>query len=68
MSHANEKLWDLSQERYSLYLNTNGDYRVRDRWNPDDHAQTARSVKTLSGGETFAVPLSMALALSDKLA
>jgi exonuclease SbcC len=60
---ANRILQDLSEERYVLKLDQ-GEFWVEDNWNGGE----ARSVKTLSGGETFATSLSMALALSEKLA
>ena len=39
------------------------DFLVRDRWNADD----TRSVRTLSGGETFLASLALALALAETL-
>jgi exonuclease SbcC len=41
----------------------NGEYEVEDNWNGGE----SRRLRTLSGGETFAASLSMALALSEKL-
>jgi len=55
-------LKDLTQERYALNY-TNSSYYVIDNWNCGE----SRLVKTLSGGETFATSLSLALALSEKL-
>jgi exonuclease SbcC len=60
---ANRILENLSEQRYTLRLDQ-GEFWVEDNWNGGE----ARSVKTLSGGETFATSLSMALALSEKLA
>ncbi len=64
----------LSQGRYALRLgsgdaNATGsraeqDFFVIDRWNADG----VRSVKTLSGGETFLASLALALALAESLA
>jgi exonuclease SbcC len=64
----------LSQGRYVLRLGSAGtaeagaraeqDFSVVDRWN----AESVRSVKTLSGGETFLASLALALALAESLA
>jgi exonuclease SbcC len=53
----------LSQRRYSLEFEGQ-DFCVLDHWNGD----ARRSVKTLSGGETFLASLSLALALAGRLA
>jgi len=55
-------LQELTDNRYKL-KNLEGEYWVTDNWNGGE----ARRVRTLSGGETFATSLSMALALSEKL-
>ncbi len=55
-------LQELTDNRYKL-RNQDGEYWVTDNWNGGE----ARRVRTLSGGETFATSLSMALALSEKL-
>ena len=55
-------LQELTENRYKL-KNQEGEYWVTDNWNGGE----ARRVRTLSGGETFATSLSMALALSEKL-
>ncbi|MGB3263150.1 MAG: SMC family ATPase [Microcoleus sp.] len=55
-------LQELTETRYQL-KNQEGEYWVTDNWNGGE----ARRVRTLSGGETFATSLSMALALSEKL-
>ncbi len=55
-------LQELTENRYKLQ-NQEGEYWVTDNWNGGE----ARRVRTLSGGETFATSLSMALALSEKL-
>ncbi|MEG4318888.1 MULTISPECIES: SMC family ATPase [unclassified Microcoleus] len=55
-------LEELTENRYKL-KNQEGEYWVTDNWNGGE----ARRVRTLSGGETFATSLSMALALSEKL-
>jgi DNA repair protein SbcC/Rad50 len=53
----------LSQGRYSLGC-SDQDFHVVDHWNADRE----RSVKTLSGGETFLASLALALALAERLA
>jgi DNA repair protein SbcC/Rad50 len=55
-------LQELTENRYALQIQ-DGEYWVADNWNGGE----ARRVRTLSGGETFATSLSMALALSEKL-
>lgn len=59
---ATERLKELTDSRYALRMQ-DGEYWVEDNWNGGD----IRRVRTLSGGETFATSLSMALALSEKL-
>jgi exonuclease SbcC len=59
---ATERLKELTDSRYALRIQ-DGEYWVEDNWNGGD----IRRVRTLSGGETFATSLSMALALSEKL-
>ena len=64
----------LSQGRYALRLGAGGateagakaeqDFFVVDRWSAD----SVRSVRTLSGGETFLASLALALALAESLA
>jgi exonuclease SbcC len=53
----------LSQRRYSLVVEEQ-EFAVVDHWNADRQ----RSVKTLSGGETFLASLALALALAEGLA
>lgn len=60
---ANQRLDDLSSGAFSLELDKR-DFRVIDHRNADER----RSVKTLSGGETFLVSLALALALAEQLA
>ena len=62
VSRATGILRDLTDSRYSLLIQ-NGEYEVEDNWNGGE----SRHLRTLSGGETFAASLSMALALSEKL-
>lgn len=59
---ATERLKELTDSRYALIIQ-DGEYWVEDNWNGGE----IRRVRTLSGGETFATSLSMALALSEKL-
>jgi len=63
VARATVLLHDLTDARYALEIQE-GDYWVTDHWNGSE----SRRVRTLSGGETFAASLSMALALSEKLA
>jgi exonuclease SbcC len=66
-------LQKLSQDRYTLRLGSgteepaaraDQDFYVVDAWNLD----AVRSVRTLSGGETFLASLALALALAESLA
>ncbi len=61
---ASLSLRDLSSGRFGLAATEGGDVQVIDHANADER----RSVKTLSGGETFQASLALALALSDRLA
>ncbi|HET7291590.1 MAG TPA: SMC family ATPase [Vicinamibacteria bacterium] len=60
---ATRHLMALSRGRYSL-LWKDQDFVVEDHWN----AGGRRSVKTLSGGETFLASLSLALGLAERVA
>lgn len=62
VASANAMLGQLSQQAYSLHVDRR-DFVVVDHRNADE----TRSVKTLSGGETFLVSLSLALALAEQL-
>lgn len=62
VARATVLLQDLTDSRYVLIIDE-GEYCVEDNWNGGEK----RRVRTLSGGETFAASLSMALALSEKL-
>ncbi|MBH8566593.1 SMC family ATPase [Nostoc sp. CENA67] len=55
-------LRELTEQRYTLKYDDK-EYSVEDNWNGGE----TRGVQTLSGGETFATCLSLALALSEKL-
>ena len=60
---ASETLGILTKFRYSLELDTDSGFVVRDNANGGVH----RMVSTLSGGETFLTSLSLALALSSHI-
>ncbi len=72
-AEGSRHLSKLSQGRYELRLGAGDDepatraeqdYYVVDHWNGD----SVRSVRTLSGGETFLASLGLALALAESLA
>lgn len=61
---ASARLRDLSGGQYSLaFTEGRTEFQVIDHANADE----ARSVRTLSGGETFQASLALALALADQL-
>jgi len=63
-SHGSTRLEQLSAGRYKLALDDKGaEFEVIDQWNAD----MARSVRTLSGGETFLASLALSLALAESL-
>jgi exonuclease SbcC len=57
-------LMELSGGQYELTADSSGAFEIVDH----NDADTARPVKTLSGGETFQAALSLALALAGQLA
>jgi len=61
-SEGTRQLMTLSQGRYSFHTEGN-EFQVVDHWNADDR----RSVRTLSGGESFLASLALALALSSSV-
>jgi exonuclease SbcC len=60
---ANERFYRLTGQRLMLEVAENNDFQVRDFLN-NGHT---RSVRTLSGGQTFQAALSLALALADNI-
>jgi exonuclease SbcC len=61
---GSRRLEELSAGRYRLKVEDKGrDFEVIDQWNADQ----PRSVKTLSGGETFLASLALSLALAESL-
>ena len=60
---ATDRLLALSGGRYSLVMDDR-EFLVRDH----HHADEVRSVRTLSGGETFLASLALALALAEATA
>jgi exonuclease SbcC len=59
---GSQRLLFLSQERYRLVFEDD-EFYVEDRQNGDER----RSVRTLSGGETFLASLALALALAEQI-
>jgi exonuclease SbcC len=59
---ASDRLSNLSDGRYRLVCRED-EFFVIDTWNGDEE----RSVRTLSGGETFLASLALALALADQV-
>ena len=62
-ARASGRLLTMSNGRFSIDLNPNGEFAVIDHGEGDER----RGVRTLSGGETFQTSLALALALSDHL-
>ena len=60
---ANERFFKLTNNQLKLELDEKNNFQVRDFLNGGE----VRSVKTLSGGQTFQAALSLALALSDNI-
>ncbi|MDB5282255.1 MAG: chromosome segregation protein [Bacteroidota bacterium] len=62
-NEANERFYQLTRQKLKLEINENNNFQVRDFMNNGQ----VRSVKTLSGGQTFQAALSLALALADSI-
>ncbi len=60
---ANERFFKMTRQKLSLELSNDNNFEVRDFLN----GGKLRSVKTLSGGQTFQAALSLALALADNV-
>ncbi|WP_210148828.1 AAA family ATPase [Chryseobacterium scophthalmum] len=61
--HANVRFHRMTRNQLSLQLNENSDFEIIDYLNEG----RSRSVKTLSGGQSFQVSLSLALALAESV-
>ena len=60
---ANERFFKLTGQKLQLELTEDNNFEIRDFLN----GGKTRSVKTLSGGQTFQAALSLALALADNI-
>ena len=60
---ANSRFFQLTRQKLSLEISDDNNFRIRDFMNGGKQ----RSVKTLSGGQTFQASLSLALALADNI-
>ena len=60
---ANSRFFQLTRQKLSLEISEDNNFRIRDFMNGGKQ----RSVKTLSGGQTFQASLSLALALADNI-
>ena len=60
---ANDRFFQLTRQKLSLEITEDNNFQVRDYLN----GGKVRSVKTLSGGQTFQAALSLALALADNI-
>ncbi len=60
---ANDRFYQLTRQKLGLELSDDNSFQVRDYMNEGK----LRSVKTLSGGQTFQASLSLALSLADSI-
>lgn len=60
---ANDRFFRLTRQKLSLEITPDNNFQVRDFMN----GGKVRSVKTLSGGQTFQASLTLALALADNI-
>ncbi len=60
---ANDRFFQLTRQKLSLEITEDNSFQVRDYLN----GGKVRSVKTLSGGQTFQAALCLALALADNI-
>jgi ATPase involved in DNA repair len=60
---ANDRFFRLTRQKLSLEITEDNNFQVRDYMN----GGMVRSVKTLSGGQTFQAALCLALALADNI-
>ncbi len=60
---ANDRFFQLTRQKLSLEITEDNNFLIRDFLN----GGKVRSVKTLSGGQTFQAALSLALALADNI-
>jgi exonuclease SbcC len=63
VASANERFYRLTRQQLKLELDEENNFRIRDFLNDGQW----RSVKTLSGGQTFQASLCLALALADNI-
>ena len=60
---ANDRFFQLTRQKLSLEITPENNFQIKDYMNGGKE----RSVKTLSGGQTFQASLSLALALADNI-
>lgn len=63
INSANQRFYKMTRQKLMLELADDNAFRIRDFINDGE----VRSVKTLSGGQTFQAALSLALALADNI-
>lgn len=62
-NNANDRFFQLTQQKLSLEITEDNNFQVRDFMN----GGKVRNVKTLSGGQTFQAAFSLALSLADNI-